>query len=611
MTSIFDFDDALNAAYTAKTAGKNLVTAKHEVLTKTGEFLFLAHTDKEFALRCQMVEVDIESAARRKMASVSDSKFKLVRALHEEWKIRHANCTTCIVKEAIAVEAACTGPGCKIPKCSGPAVGDKVRMNGQEGEVVGLSEKPSTRKFQEASKGDQKNCAECGAPATEHDVRGYLELCANCAGKKGMSHASKAVEKIAALEERLAPREAMAYSPKLISSPFISKGGANSELSTIANDPEHQRSLADPKVAAEHKEGDYVLIHKYNPDGSHKDVTLGRLLGATKGGSPDLSDVNCTGDTHEGFPGCNCGGRHYHVAEIGAMNPAEMGNHIFPANVVEDSSGNMHHHEAPEATGFVPAHHITALPAGNSEAIHDFLDQHAQAFGYDINGKHPLHDAESTKDQGAFTKILGYARKKSQGAFKNVGQIVGYTTNRSTPTYAYSEDLGGGPRSEAKDSYQLEHGPRDFSGTSDRDSVNYNPEHGAHLDPSAAGSGKILPIIHGAFRKQSKGGTRLTRMLGGGSFPDGSGTVPAGMREESRIGSFGTEHEAGRIGEILQPATEGADNQDWKTRQDTFSALRRRGIGGAGAANPTSAPNGGKVPNFSKMFGPKATPTEQ
>ena len=556
MTSIFDFDDALNAAYTAKTAGKNLVTAKHEVLTKTGEFLFLAHTDKEFALRCQMVEVDIESAARRKMASVSDSKFKLVRALHEEWKIRHANCTTCIV---------------------------------------------------EASTADKDYDGDGKLESSEEEHAGAVDR----AIKKEMSHASKAVEKIAALEERLAPREAMSYSPTIIKSPFISKGGANSELSTIANDPEHQRSLADPKVAAEHKEGDYVLIHKYNPDGSHKDVTLGRLLGGTKGGSPDLSDVNCTGDTHEGFPNCNCGGRHYHVAEIGAMNPAEMGNHIFPANVVEDSSGNMHHHEAPEATGFIPAHHITALPAGNSEAIHDFLDQHAQAFGYDINGKHPLHDAESTKDQGAFAKILGYARKKSQGRFKNITQIVGYTTNRSTPTYGYTEDLGGGPRSEAKDSYQLEHGPRDFSGTSDRDSVNYNPEHGAHLDPSAAGSGKILPILHGAFRKQSKGGTRLTRMLGGGSFPDGSGTVPAGMREESRIGSFGTEHEAGRIGEILQPATEGADNQDWKTRQDTFSALRRRGIGGAGAANPTSAPNGGKVPNFSKMFGPKATPTEQ
>ena len=31
------------------------------------------------------------------------------------------------------------------------------------------------------SKGDQKNCAECGKPATKKDVHGYLELCDNCA----------------------------------------------------------------------------------------------------------------------------------------------------------------------------------------------------------------------------------------------------------------------------------------------------------------------------------------------------------------------------------------------------------------------------------------------
>ena len=92
MSSMFDFDDSVNIAFNAKQAGKSLVAAKHEVLTKTGDFLFLAHTDREFALRCQMVEADIESSAVRKMAKVSDSKSKLVRALHEEWKLRHANC---------------------------------------------------------------------------------------------------------------------------------------------------------------------------------------------------------------------------------------------------------------------------------------------------------------------------------------------------------------------------------------------------------------------------------------------------------------------------------------------------------------------------------------
>jgi len=599
MTSVFDYDDSLNAAYQAKTAGKNLVTAKHEVLTKTGEFLFLAHTDKEFALRCQMVESDIESAARRKMATVSDSKFKLVRALHEEWKIRHANCTSCKVASTDTHNFGNNVGSCAT--CKG-ATGHKSGKGWHCPSGAGCQAKTAHAGQKDTT------CDECGATLTDgsraDDVRGHLDICS-----KHLKKSSKAVEKMAALEERFAPREAMAYSPNQIISHFISKGGANSELGRIVNDPEHQQTLADPSVAAKHKEGDYVLIHKFNPDGSHKDVTLGRLLGATKGGSPDLSDVNCNGSTHEGYAGCQCGGRHYHVAEIGAMNPEGVGNHVYPANIVEGANGEMQHYEAPETTGFVPAHHLTALPEGNSANIHDFLDQHAQTFGYDVNGKHPLHDAESTKDQGAFVRVMGYARKKMAPKFKNVGQIVGYTTNRSTPTHAYSEDAPSGPRSEAKDSYQLEHGPRDFSGSSSQYTeggqprADFNPEFGSHLDPSAAGSGKILPIIHGAFRKQTKGGTRLTRMFGGGTLPDGSGEVPVGFREESRIGSFGTDHEAGRT-QVVQPATPGADNQDWQSRQSTFNDIRRRGMGGAGAANPTNAP-AGRVPNFTKMFGPK------
>jgi hypothetical protein len=95
MSSLFDYDDSANLAFNAKTAGKNLVAAKHEVLSKTGDFLFLAHTDKEFALRCQMVDADIESSASRKMSSVSDSKSKLARALYDEWALRHAKCEIC------------------------------------------------------------------------------------------------------------------------------------------------------------------------------------------------------------------------------------------------------------------------------------------------------------------------------------------------------------------------------------------------------------------------------------------------------------------------------------------------------------------------------------
>ena len=135
MTSMFDYDDSVNLAFDAKVAGKKVVTAKHELLSKTGEFFFMAHSERELAQRMQMVEEDIEKVAYHKMANVSDSKAKLVRAVLDEWSLRHASCELCKV----------------------------------------------------SSKGDQKDCAECGAPATQHDVRGYLELCDKCAGKKKSS----------------------------------------------------------------------------------------------------------------------------------------------------------------------------------------------------------------------------------------------------------------------------------------------------------------------------------------------------------------------------------------------------------------------------------------
>jgi len=94
---MFDYDDSVNLAYNAKMAGKNLVAAKHELLSKTGDFLFLAHSDREFAMRCQFVEEDIEKIAHRKLATISDSKAKLVRAAFDEWNLRHASCEMCKV----------------------------------------------------------------------------------------------------------------------------------------------------------------------------------------------------------------------------------------------------------------------------------------------------------------------------------------------------------------------------------------------------------------------------------------------------------------------------------------------------------------------------------
>ena len=92
MSSLFDFDNSQDLVFAAKTAGKQIISAKHEALTKLGAFLFLAHSDQEFALRCQMFDNDITTIANRRLATVSDSKGKLVRALHAEWSMRHATC---------------------------------------------------------------------------------------------------------------------------------------------------------------------------------------------------------------------------------------------------------------------------------------------------------------------------------------------------------------------------------------------------------------------------------------------------------------------------------------------------------------------------------------
>jgi len=95
MSSLFDFDNSQDLVFQAKTAGKQIISAKHEALTKLGAFLFLAHSENEFALRCQLFDNDINTIANRRLATVSDSKGKLVRALFAEWQLRHASCNTC------------------------------------------------------------------------------------------------------------------------------------------------------------------------------------------------------------------------------------------------------------------------------------------------------------------------------------------------------------------------------------------------------------------------------------------------------------------------------------------------------------------------------------
>lgn len=172
MTSMFDYDDSLNLAYNAKVAGKAMIAAKYEVLSKTGDFLFLAHSEKELALRCQMVERDIEQAAYGRLASVSDSKAKLVRAIYDEWSLRHASCEMC----KTADDKSCKGPSCYKQAAEGssfcgPECQDKAKMRHDDWAA-------SQPKKTEASKtGTCVNCKE----TTSH-ARGGQWHCPSGAG---------------------------------------------------------------------------------------------------------------------------------------------------------------------------------------------------------------------------------------------------------------------------------------------------------------------------------------------------------------------------------------------------------------------------------------------
>lgn len=90
-----EFMDDDELVYQAKAAAKNIVSAKYEVTQKVGDFLFLAHSEEEFYQRAQVIDQVVDSTATRRLASVSDSKAKLVKALFQEWEIKHASCDEC------------------------------------------------------------------------------------------------------------------------------------------------------------------------------------------------------------------------------------------------------------------------------------------------------------------------------------------------------------------------------------------------------------------------------------------------------------------------------------------------------------------------------------
>jgi len=183
MSSMFDYDDSINLAFDAKIAGKSLVAAKHELLTKTGEFLFLAHSDRELALRMQMIEEDIEKVAYRKLSNISDSKAKLVRAIFDEWDLRHASCEMCKVahEEDRCVECnrklktgtAITGGGLNHCRDCYVKMTDNHETPKHWGQIEASKEAHAGVK--------DTNCDECGAKLTAgaraDDVRGHLDIC--------------------------------------------------------------------------------------------------------------------------------------------------------------------------------------------------------------------------------------------------------------------------------------------------------------------------------------------------------------------------------------------------------------------------------------------------
>lgn len=88
MTSLFDFEGPeLNLAR-SKTAGKELVAAKHEASRRIGAFLANAQDEEELNERLQHPEVErvLDEVVSSKMPTVTDPRAKLTKTLKEAWQ---------------------------------------------------------------------------------------------------------------------------------------------------------------------------------------------------------------------------------------------------------------------------------------------------------------------------------------------------------------------------------------------------------------------------------------------------------------------------------------------------------------------------------------------
>ena len=484
MTSVFDFDDSINTAYNAKMAGKNLVTAKHEVLTKAGDFLFLAHSDKEFALRCQMMEADIESAAKRKMATVSDSKFKLVRALHEEWKIRHANCDMCNLKVA--------------------------ELGGYRG---GDGPKPMTAEEKMDSKEKERLRQESMPEDVQKEkYRKFIEGLGTSASKTATSIPdNKSVNSITSgLGEEAARALAARYAG---------------------------RTADRPEMAKEAKAGRWAMITKHNAKGEIIDATLGRIGGSSLGGDAEVSPLICTGNTHHGqhgpcvHPGDDAfDSRHIALQETPAM--LHGGRTLFPR-----IQGRK------EASIYAPSHRVYILPEEEHKVIEGGMNKIA-AEGVPALSIPPFKREE--EGRGRAVETFGRGSEDSQagpgvntnmGRSLSVGKISGFTLWPSTKDFGHYENQLASDRGKGEgNSELLESGPRERKGVWGK-----TPGWGLIIpgQEGKAGSGRVLPVatMLPEYNKDDKAKGMS------GALPDGR-SAGVGVTARLRPVAWGNESDA-------------------------------------------------------------------
>lgn len=341
-----------------------------------------------------------------------------------------------------------------------------------------------------ASKGDQKDCAECGAPATVKDVRGYLELCS-----KHMKKKSSLQDKIAGLKVRLAaPFEVDRTEPNrsvyTVSSPSIGPNEVSGLISKYAD-----RRADRPEMQGETQAGRWAMVVKHDDEGKPVTATLGRIGGSKIGGDAETSPLVCTGNTHHGING-KCehspddafGGRHIAVQETTAVP--------YSGTLMPDVANRR------EGSIFAPSHRVYVLPQEEHDKIEDTMNTIAKGgvslperginippFKREEEGRGRLVE---TFERGRESSQSGHGINTEMGASHGVGKVSNFTIWPSTADFGHFENETGRSRGKGENVKEiLENGPRDLKG-----SEKTNPNYGKLVagQEGKAGSGRVLPV---------------------------------------------------------------------------------------------------------------------